>query len=313
MPGRVEHLETELGALDHRAFVDEPVGRDDGLVLLRDLGVGEHLGAGRLHEALGARRVVGMGVGEQHPAHPLAHRSADDRVDVLRVVGTRVDHRDLVDADEVGVGPRAGHRPRVRRHDPAHQRRERARHARREVGHQADPRLRSAARIACSVGTGDRAVGRFDRVVVAGVPREQEAGPVAVGDDAGLGRGREIGSVTHDGDDLRRGLEPGERLEAPSGREDELQLAGVGTFERVGRSDPGRCHRLAVVVEVGVALRRLGHEEPGVVPTGHPGRGDPVREEVEPVDVEHEVLRGEHVEEPPVPPVHRRRAPPRDR
>ncbi len=50
MPRRVQHLEAELGALDHRALVDEPIGRDDGLILLRDLGVREHLGPGRLHE-----------------------------------------------------------------------------------------------------------------------------------------------------------------------------------------------------------------------------------------------------------------------
>ena len=80
---------------------------DDRAVLVEPLAEREHLGAGGLHEPGGARRVVGMRVGEQHPAHPLAHRRADDRVDVALVVGPGVDHRDLVDADEVGVGARA--------------------------------------------------------------------------------------------------------------------------------------------------------------------------------------------------------------
>ena len=134
VPGRVQHLEPELGALDRVALADDAVGHDRG-VLVEALAVGEHLGAGRLHQSGGAGRVVGMGVGEQHPAHPLLHRRADDGVDVALVVGTGVDHRDLVDADEVGVGAGAGERTRVRRHDPADERRQRARDAGSQVRH----------------------------------------------------------------------------------------------------------------------------------------------------------------------------------
>ena len=60
----------------------------------------------------GAGRVVGVRVREQHPADALAHRRADDGVDVAGVVGAGVDHRDLVDADEVGVGAGPGERAR---------------------------------------------------------------------------------------------------------------------------------------------------------------------------------------------------------
>ena len=83
----------------------------------RDLGVdlepvarveGQDLGAGAGLEAGGAGRVVGVGVGADDPADAIA-AAADDGVEVGVVVGPGVDHGDLVDADEVGVGAGAGH------------------------------------------------------------------------------------------------------------------------------------------------------------------------------------------------------------
>ena len=114
-----------------------PIARSmrDGRVLVEALAEGQHLGAGGLRQARGPGRVVGVRVGEQHPAHALLHRRADDGVDVALVVGTGIDHRDLVDADEVGVGARAGEGPRVGRDDAAHERRERAGHPGSEIGH----------------------------------------------------------------------------------------------------------------------------------------------------------------------------------
>ena len=47
----------------------------------------------------------------------------------LGVVGSGVDDRDLVDADQVGVGAGAGHQPRVGGHDPTHQRAQGSGHA----------------------------------------------------------------------------------------------------------------------------------------------------------------------------------------
>ena len=118
---RVQHLEPELGPLDGVALADHTVGDDRG-VLVDLLAVGEHLGARLLHQPLRARMVVGVRVRQHHPAHTFLHRRTHDRVDVLGDVGSRVDHRDLVDADEVRVGTGTGERSGVRRNDPANQR-----------------------------------------------------------------------------------------------------------------------------------------------------------------------------------------------
>ena len=99
------------------------------------------LGAGGLHEPRGARaQWSGWVWVSTHPPDPLLHRRPDDRVDVGLHVGPRVDDRDLVDADEVGVGARAGERPRVRGDDPPHQRR-RARSGRPASGRASGRRL----------------------------------------------------------------------------------------------------------------------------------------------------------------------------
>ena len=108
---------------------------------------------------VGGRPVVGMRVREQHPLHAVAHRGADDRLDVLRDVGTGIDHRDLVDPDEIGVRSRARHQARVVRDDAPDQRRERARN----LGCHRRPRL--LARLAArdrALGA-ERDVGQRDR------------------------------------------------------------------------------------------------------------------------------------------------------
>ncbi len=106
---------------------------------------GEHLRARRLHQRGGGRRVIGVRVREQHPADAFLHRRPDDRAHVLRDVRAGIDHRDLVDADQVRVRARPRHVARVRRHDPAHERRQRARHLGNHVGHQAAPRASSGS------------------------------------------------------------------------------------------------------------------------------------------------------------------------
>ena len=107
MAGRVQRLETELRALDDVAVVEHAVELERDLVGLRELAEAGDLGAGALRDARGRGPVVGVRVREQHPAHALRHRRADDRLDVTGVVGAGVDHRDLVDADEIRVGARA--------------------------------------------------------------------------------------------------------------------------------------------------------------------------------------------------------------
>ncbi len=71
-----------------------------------------HLGAGAGLAARRRRGVVGVGVGADDPADAVA-AAAGDGVEVPGVVGPGVDHHDLVDADEVGVGAGAGHLPGV--------------------------------------------------------------------------------------------------------------------------------------------------------------------------------------------------------
>ena len=88
----------------------------------------------RLLQAGRAGGVVLVGVGEQDPADAVA-AAAGDGVEVGVVAGPGVDDRDLVDADQVGVGAGAGHHPRVRCHDAAD-------HGRQGAGHAVDERLR---------------------------------------------------------------------------------------------------------------------------------------------------------------------------
>ena len=121
--GRVHGAEHELGGLDHVAVGHRPV---DGEAVARV--EGQHLGAGAGLEAGDAGGVVGVGVGADDPADAVA-AAAGDGVEVAGVVGPGIDHHDLVDADEVGVGARAGHHPRVGGHDAPHQRAQRAGHA----------------------------------------------------------------------------------------------------------------------------------------------------------------------------------------
>ena len=76
----------------------------------------------------GAGRVVGVGVGADDPTDAVAAATGDG-VEVVGVVGPRIDDDDLVDAHEVGVGAGPGHHPGVGGDDATHQRAERAGHA----------------------------------------------------------------------------------------------------------------------------------------------------------------------------------------
>ncbi len=117
----VQHVEAPLAALDGVALPDHPVG-DHVSVLVAVLAEGEHLGAGRLHEAGRAGPVVGVRVGEHHPPDPFPHRRADDGVDVRLDVRSRVDDRHLVDPDQVRVRARTGERAWVRRDNASDER-----------------------------------------------------------------------------------------------------------------------------------------------------------------------------------------------
>ena len=111
---RVDGADAELGGLDRVAVGEEAVdGHVVAVVERADLGAGAGL------EPRGGGGVVGVGVGEQDPADAPA-AAADDGVEVDVVVGTGVDDRDLVDADQIRVRAGPGHLARVVRHDAPH-------------------------------------------------------------------------------------------------------------------------------------------------------------------------------------------------
>jgi hypothetical protein len=116
--GGVERGEPELGPLEHVAVRHRAVDGERVPAV-----EAEHLGAGALLQAGRPGRVVAVGVRAEDPPDPVA-TAAGDGVEVRRVVGPGIDDGDLVDADEVGVGPGAGHHPRVGRDDPPHHRAE---------------------------------------------------------------------------------------------------------------------------------------------------------------------------------------------
>ena len=195
-----------------------------------------------------------MVVGDEDPADPLPHRRADDGLDVAGVVGAGVDHRHLVDADEVGVGARPGHQGR------GWERRSGAR----------EGRGRWPRRASCP-GMGTPGRGRAGEGA-GGVERRR--GPsgrpepgAAIGTGARWpGGGRQVGDRS----------EPGQRLQvggwwgSPGGSR--RLVAGEG----LRRRRPDRLDGLGGVVGRDLGGRGLGHEEPGVEPPGATGRGDPV-------------------------------------
>ena len=217
------------------------------------------------------------------------------------VVGTRVDHRDLVDADQVGVGARAGHHARVGRDDAAHQRAQGAGHARHQRRRAPAPRHRdrpaqalyAAARRAppgCGGRVADRQLRCTDRtapsrqaratddqVVVAGVAGQHDAHAAAfVLDDAGQDRRAPRRWPPRAASRSSAVAKRSRAIEAAHGREDHLELAGPVGGQRVGRADPQVGDDLAVVVQRHLGVGGPGHEEAGVVAAGRALGGDPV-------------------------------------
>ena len=70
-------------------------------------------------------RVVAMRVRHQDLRDALARQRAEQGGAMLRQVGPGIDHADRAVSDDVGVGALEGHRPGVRRHHEADQRRQR--------------------------------------------------------------------------------------------------------------------------------------------------------------------------------------------
>ena len=165
----------------------------------------------------------------------------------LGVVGTGVDHDDLVDADEVGVGARAGHQPGVVGDDAPHQRAQRAGHA----GHDRLRLRRPPGRRGRSIGS-------------AASERQRWRGRAACGRAA-------ASSSSHV---AKRPMSWRLTMVGPIMAKSPARWRR----ERVGRPDPLAADDLAVVVGVRLALRGTGEEEPGVEALGLALRRDPVRE-----------------------------------
>ncbi len=140
---QVEVLRLQEGERIHVGGEGAAAGRDDGRAEAEDEVAGEADAAGeegdvvgrvpgRRHrqqaevllavlgeddldlQLLGARRVVGVGMGQQHAPDPAPlDPGGADRIEVPGVLGAGVDDDAGVGADEVGVGPFQGHRPRV--------------------------------------------------------------------------------------------------------------------------------------------------------------------------------------------------------
>ena len=145
--GRVERLEPELGAVDRVAVAEHEVERRAvDLVGLRELAEARDLRAGLLADLLGRRPVIGMRVREQHPAHAVPHRRADDRVDVLREIAGpgSITATSSMPTRYVFV-PGSGHQTRVVRDDAPDERRQRARRFRCQIGHGASRMSSSSA------------------------------------------------------------------------------------------------------------------------------------------------------------------------
>ena len=182
--------------------------------------------------------VVGVGVGADDPADAVA-AAAGDGVEVRLVVGTGVDHRRSRRCRPGRCSCRAGHHPRVVGHDAAHQRAERARHAVHDR-----LRLRDVVRIVGCAHAGPRSA-------------------PAVARSCG-------------GEQLVAGGVPPDDLQAHDGGVDHGEVAGAMAVERVNRAHPLAADELAVVVGVGLPLRRPREEEPGVEALGLALGGDPV-------------------------------------
>ena len=196
------------------------------------------LGAGRLHEA---RRAAVQWSGCVCVSSTQRTRSFIDAPTIasmwLRVVGPGVDDRDLVDADEVGVRAGPGEGTRVRRDDPAHERRERARHAGSQVGHQSPPAAarcrRAAAPSWSSARPRRRCAPRRRR-------RRRAGGPATPGCSR-----RSWSAVSGRATPRRRPANSSsavsnarQRLDAPVGRVDELDLPAARECQRLGRTHP---------------------------------------------------------------------------
>ena len=83
-------------------------------IVIRRQRVAEHLRAGRRLQT-SRRRMIEMGVGAEYPSEPFPDERVLPEVGIDH--GTGIDQRELVAADDVGIGAGTGHRARIGRGD----------------------------------------------------------------------------------------------------------------------------------------------------------------------------------------------------
>jgi hypothetical protein len=106
--GRVDGPQTKLGGLDEVAVAQTAVGLDEVSAT-----VPEQFGPRAFAQRPGARGVVGMVVGNRHPADAVT-ATTEDGVEMGGVLGTGVDHHHLFPGDTQAVTGQAGTGPRQR-------------------------------------------------------------------------------------------------------------------------------------------------------------------------------------------------------
>ena len=230
---------------------------------------GQDLGAGALLEADGAGGVVLVGVGEQDPADAVA-AAAGDGVEVGGVAGTGVDDRDLVDADQVGVGAGAGHHPRVLGHDAPD-------HGRQGAGHAVDDGLGGAdggvvvvtGHPQLAAGGGGGGSSQLSTSHTAAVDGRAPAGPGRAGDHP---------APAHEGPHHRAAHE------RPGGREQEHEGQAVadearGDHERAGQQDEAAVGHLLVGQLTPVEAELDAAQHGAALALGQPGAHDRHRDE----------------------------------
>src|SRR6187399_2170427 len=102
------------------------------------------------------RRMIPMGVGDENMRHRLAAHGVEQRTDMRRIVGARIDDRDFPAAEEVAHGPLEGEWTRVVGHDSPHARHRLVHHVRRKIETFVEGNVVAVAHAASGRGLGTR-------------------------------------------------------------------------------------------------------------------------------------------------------------
>jgi len=142
VPGREQRLEAPALARESVAMLEGNVGHKIDLQVLAARGAGAlgaarqrpvavacGLGPGGRDQRRQAVDVVVVGVGDKDVGEPPPADGAQDRGQVLSIIGPRIDQRQMVGADEIGIGALKGKMIGVVGDDPHHPRSELARFA----------------------------------------------------------------------------------------------------------------------------------------------------------------------------------------